>query len=212
MSKGAYYNENDPAAAEWLRELIKQGSIAPGEVDDRSITEVTADDIRAFTQHFFFAGIGIWSLSLRQAGWPDDRPVWTGSCPCQGFSCAGKQKGFADPRHLWPEWFRLIRECRPSTIFGEQVSAAIKLGWLDLVFSDLEGQGYACGAAVLPASIVGAPHVRSRLYFVASIDNCGELHYDNAKLRKQGGENEKMPYMPENKTIDGVQTRAEIGG
>lgn len=86
----AYYNENDPYAAQWLRNLITAGHIAKGDVDERSIVDVRADDLRGYTQCHFFAGIGGWSLALRLAGWPDDRPVWTGSCPCQPFSAAGK--------------------------------------------------------------------------------------------------------------------------
>jgi DNA (cytosine-5)-methyltransferase 1 len=104
---------------------------------------------------------------LRLAAWPDDRPVWTGSCPCQPFSTAGTRKGFADERHLWPAWFSLIRELCPPIVFGEQVEAAIGWGWIDAVFSDLEQEGYACGTAVLPACGVGAPHIRQRLWFVA---------------------------------------------
>jgi DNA (cytosine-5)-methyltransferase 1 len=163
----AYYNERDLFAAQWLRNLMTAGLIAPGHVDDRSIEEVRADDLQGFTQCHFFAGIAGWSLALRQAGWPDDRPVWTGSCPCQPFSAAGKGKAADDERHLWPCWFSLIRECKPSIVFGEQVEAAIGWGWLDVVFSDLEAEGYACGAAVLPACGVGAPHIRNRLWFVA---------------------------------------------
>lgn len=111
----AYYNENDPFAAAWLRELIRRGHIAKGEVDERSITEVRAADVRGYKQCHFFAGIGVWSYSLRCAGWPDTRPVWTGSCPCPSFSAAGKGQGFTDPRHLWPDWCGLIRECRLQT-------------------------------------------------------------------------------------------------
>ena len=88
----AYYNEIDPFAAQWLRELIKAGHIALGEVDTRSIENVAADDLAGFTQCHFFAGIGTWSYALRCAGWPDDRPVWTGSCPCQPFSSARQAK------------------------------------------------------------------------------------------------------------------------
>ena len=124
----AYYNEIDPKAAAWLRELIKNGLIAPGEVDERSIEDVTPNDVRGFTQCHFFAGIGAWSHALRKAGWPDDRPVWTGSCPCQPFSAAGKGAGFADERHLWPVFHRLIRECRPEIVFGEQVSSSLVTG------------------------------------------------------------------------------------
>jgi len=169
----AYYNENDPKAAAWLRELIKGGRIANGEVDERSIVDVEPDDLLGFRQFHFFAGIGGWSLALRIAGWPDDREVWTGSCPCQGFSTAGKGKGGADDRHLWPDWFRLIRECKPPSLFGEQVSAAIGHGWLDLVCTDLEREGYACGSAVLGAHSIGAPHIRQRLYWVAHTDLAG---------------------------------------
>ena len=163
----AYYNEFDPKAAAWLRELIAQGHVAPGEVDERSITDVRPDELLGFTQCHFFAGIGGWSLALRLAGWPDDRPVWTGSCPCQPFSAAGKQKGKSDDRHLWPHWFRLIRECAPDAIHGEQVAGAIKHGWLDDVQADLEKENYACGPVVLPACGFGAPHMRQRLWFVA---------------------------------------------
>jgi DNA (cytosine-5)-methyltransferase 1 len=163
----AYYNENDPYAAQWLRNLVAAGQIAPGDVDERNIQDVSADDLRPYTQAHFFAGIGGWSVALRLAGWPDDRPVWTGSCPCQPFSAAGKGKAGNDERHLWPQWFSLIAQRRPAIIFGEQVEAAIGWGWLDVVLADLEGAGYACGASVLPACGVGAPHIRSRLWFVA---------------------------------------------
>jgi DNA (cytosine-5)-methyltransferase 1 len=168
----AYYNEIDPYCAEWLRNLIREGLIAPGDVDDRSIVDVKPDDLRGYTQCHFFAGLGGWSYALRLAMYPDDRPVWTGSCPCQPFSAAGKGKASGDERHLWPEWFRLIRAVRPSIIFGEQVEAAVGWGWLDLVQSDLEEEGYTVGAAVLPACSVGAPHIRQRLWFVADTE-CG---------------------------------------
>ena len=89
----SYYNEFNPQAAAWLRELIKQGLIADGEVDERSIVDVEASDIRGFTQCHWFAGVGGWSYSLRLAGIPDDFPVWSASLPCQPFSCAGNQQG-----------------------------------------------------------------------------------------------------------------------
>lgn len=163
----AYYNEFDPFAAQWLRNLIDAGLIAPGIVDDRSITDVTASDLSGFTQCHFFAGIGGWSLALRIAGVPDTFKCWTGSPPCQPFSVAGKQLGQLDERHLAPTFMRLIAQCRPPVLFGEQVAAAIGKHWLDDLFTELEAEGYACGAAVLPASSVGAPHKRDRLFFGA---------------------------------------------
>jgi len=163
----AYYNEIDSFAAQWLRNLIAAGHIADGDVDQRSIVDVLPGDLSGYTQAHFFAGIGGWSLALRLAGWADDRPVWTGSCPCQPFSVAGKGIGEADPRHVWPIWFRLIREHRPCVVLGEQVAAAIGRGWYDDVADDLEREGYAVAAAVLPAAGVGAPHIRDRLWFVA---------------------------------------------
>ena len=125
------------------------------------------DDLRGFTQCHFFAGLGGWAYAARLAGWPDDRPLWTGSAPCQPFSTAGQQKGTADERHLWPVFFSLIRACRPPVVMGEQVAAAVGKDWLDGVSSDLEGIGYACGAVVVPACAVDAPHRRDRLWFVA---------------------------------------------
>ena len=163
----AYYNEIDPKAAAWLRELIKEGHITPGIVDERSIEDVKPDELREFTQCHFFAGIGVWSYALRRAGWPDDKPVWTGSCPCQPFSAAGKSAGFADERHLWPAWFHLIAQCQPDHIFGEQVASKDGLGWLDLVQADLEAAQYPNSAVDLGAAGVGSPHLRQRLWFVA---------------------------------------------
>src|SRR6185369_12334447 len=101
------------------------------------------------------------------ADWDDDRPVWTASLPCQPFSIAGEGKGGADDRNLWPAYFRLVQEFRPEHQFGEQVEAAIKLGWLDGVSTDLEQEGYTVGAVVLPAACVGAPHPRHRIFWVA---------------------------------------------
>lgn len=163
----AYFNEIDPYAAQWLRNLIAAGHIAPGDVDERSIVDVHPDDLKGYAQCHFFAGIGGWSYAARLAGWPDDRALWTGSCPCQPFSVAGKGEGAKDERHLWPAFFALIRSCRPDVVMGEQVAAAVGKDWLDGVSADLEGIGYACGATVVSACAVDAPHRRDRLWFVA---------------------------------------------
>jgi DNA (cytosine-5)-methyltransferase 1 len=177
-----WYNENGPYAAAWLRNLIVAGHIAPGDVDERSIVDVRSDDLAGYVQCHFFAGIGGWSHALRLAGWPDDRPVWTGSCPCQPFSTAGKQKGFADERHLWPEFRRLIAERLPSVVFGEQVASAID--WLRLVRSDLEALGYAVGAMPIEAASAGADHLRDRFWFVA--DRKGEQVGTAGQSRQRG--------------------------
>lgn len=178
-----YYNEFDPYAAQWLRNLIKAGHIPVGDVDDRSITDVCARDLKGYTQCHFFAGIGGWSRALQLAEFPTDRQVWTGSCPCQPFSVAGKGKGTDDERHLWPVWFNLIKECQPSVIFGEQVAAAMGHGWIDGVFADLENEDYACAAAIIPACSVGAPHRRERLWFVA--DSNSAMPYRSGESRKR---------------------------
>jgi len=163
----AYYNDIDPHAVAWLKELITAGLIAPGDVDGRSITEVQPQDLDGYTQCHFFAGIGGWSYALRLAGWPDDRPCWTGSLPCQPFSVAGKGLGTKDKRHLWPEFARLIEQRSAPTIFGEQVASKAGRTWLATVRTDLEDLGYAVGAADLCAAGTGAPHIRQRLWWVA---------------------------------------------
>ena len=163
----AYYNEIDPYCAQWLRNLIAAGHIAPGEVDERSIVDVRGIDVRGFTQVHLCAGVGVWSYALRLAGWEDSQRVWTASFPCQPFSAAGRGGGFCDERHLWPHGARLIGECRPDTVFGEQVASADGLAWLDFVCADLEATGYAIGAVDTCAAGFGAPHIRQRLYFVA---------------------------------------------
>jgi len=222
----AYYNEIDPYAAQWLRNLIAAGHIAPGDVDERSINDVKADDLKSYTQCHFFAGIGVWSYALRLAGWPDDRPVWTGSCPCQPFSAAGKQQGTADDRHLWPVWAELIRQRKPAVVFGEQVEAAIRHGWLDLVQADLEGIGYAFAAAGIPAAGFGAPHIRQRLWFVADAGNEGLERRSGAERSEQwengqadalrafvGLENPELPAQSRQRSVGGPSLfQQEAGG
>lgn len=197
MAGPAYYNEIDPYAADWLRNLIAADHIAPGDVDERSIEDVHPDDLRGYTQCHFFAGIGVWSYALRRAGWPDDRPVWTGSCPCQPFSAAGKGAAFDDERHLWPAWHWLISQRHPPVVFGEQVASKDAEPWLDLVQTDLEALGFAVGALAFPSAGVGAPHIRERTYFMA--------HAGSARLEERmrlGGK----------QGIEGGRRNADAGG
>lgn len=168
-----YYNEIDEKKAAALRQLIYEGYLPEGVVDTRDIREVKADELREFTQCHFFAGYGGWAFALQYAGISTDEPIWTGSCPCQSFSVAGKKKGKEDDRHLLPVWQKLIIESGVPKVFGEQVSAAIAYGWLDDVHEGLEAEGYTIGKAVLPACSVGAAHQRNRLWFVA-YSRCNE--------------------------------------
>ena len=182
----AYYNEIDPYAAQWLRNLIAANLIARGDVDERSIVDVRAGDLAGYGQCHFFAGIGGWSYALRIAEWPDDCRVWTGSCPCQPLSSAGQHKGHADERHLWPAFYSLIAECSPSIVFGEQVASKDGREWLAGVRADLETLGYAVGAADLCAAGVGAPHIRQRLYWVADADGGSKSDSGLQRSRQHG--------------------------
>ena len=189
----AYYNENDPKAAAWLRELIRANLIAPGDVDERSIADVCPGDLGGYAQHHFFAGIGGWSCALRLAGWSDSRPVWTGSCPCQPFSAAGKGGGAADSRHLWPDFWWLIAQRKPSVVFGEQVASGAGREWLAGVRADMETLGYAVGAADLCAAGVGSPHIRQRLYWVADSKQTRTEVHPKARIAINGYETASRP-------------------
>jgi len=164
-----FYNDNDAFCAQWLRNLGDAGLLPVGFVDERSIIDIEPSDLAGYEQCHFFAGIGGWPYALSLAGWRG--PVWTGSCPCQPLSSAahGRNRRQDAKEHLWPTWFRLIAECRPRTIFGEQV--ALAGDWFDGVCDDLEELGYAVGASVLPACGIGFDHTRSRLFFVAHTDS-----------------------------------------
>ena len=209
--KKHYYNENFPHAAAWLRKLIAAGHIPDGDVDERSITDVAATDLTGYTQCHFFAGIGGWPLALRLAGWPEDREVWTGSCPCQPYSTAstahGGAKGQSDSRHLWPKFDSLIAKRKPAIVIGEQVESAIGWAWWDEVALDLEAEGYACAAVVLRADLFGADHQRKRLLWVADAGGEGwEGHQQDISI--SGGKVEAFtehgnPFADARRALDG---------
>jgi DNA (cytosine-5)-methyltransferase 1 len=182
-----YYSEWDSYAAQWLRNLIARGLIPEGDVDERSIADVSADDLTGYTQCHFFAGIGGWPLALSIAGWPVEREVWTGSCPCQPFSAAGKRRGTSDERHLWPVWRPLIAKRRPAVVFGEQVASKDGRAWLAGVRTDLEAMGRRVGAADLCSAGVGSPNIRQRLYWVGDADGGRPPpRWSSASLARQG--------------------------
>lgn len=188
----AYYNEIDPYAAQWLRNLMDEGWITKGDVDERSIEDVRPNDLTGYDRVHFFAGIGVWDYALNQAGYGRNK-AWTGSCPCQPFSAAGKGAGFADERHLWPHFHWLIAQCRPPVVFGEQVASKDGLAWWDVVSADLEGTGYTSGAVDTCAACFGAPHIRQRLYWVAYAD--GRQLAGQSILRgvERDGQNARRP-------------------
>src|SRR5262245_44116707 len=160
-----YFNDSEPYVAAWLRNLYPEAT-----VDDRSILAVNPGDLPGHRRCHFFAGIGGWQYALELAGWPEDEPIWTASLPCQPVSSAGRAAGVCDERHLWPAFHRLVAECRPPVIVGEQVASAAGRAWLAGVRTDLEDLGYAVGAADLCAAGVGAPQIRQRLFWVADAD------------------------------------------
>jgi DNA (cytosine-5)-methyltransferase 1 len=95
-----------------------------------------------------------------------------GGYPCQPFSVAGHQRGERDPRHLWPEMYRILRELRPRWLVCENVAGHVELG-LDAVLGDLEAAGYSATTFVIPACAVGAPHRRDRVWIVAHAPGLG---------------------------------------
>lgn len=202
-----YYNDVDPVVCSWLRELMQEGVIPEGDIDERSIAEVKAADVLGYERAHFFCGIGGWEYALQLARWPEGEPVWTGSCPCPPFSSAGKKKQcpecagkpiphplktgifacvecghewLADDRHLWPEFLRLIRECRPPIIFGEQVAGADGVIWVTGVRATVEALDYRFGAADLCAAGIRAPHRRQRLWWMAHTEGGGRQGFPAA--------------------------------
>ena len=194
------YNENEPFAIRWLEQLQERNLIPEGRIDGRSITELRPEDCDP-TSHFF-AGIGGWAYALQLAGWNPARDVWTGSCPCQPFSIAGKGTGTSDKRHLWPIWRDLIAECHPPVIFGEQTSSKLGRDWLSGVRTDLEALGYAVGAADLCAASVNAPHRRQRLYWVAHTRHSGDMGWGRLRDSAPGALSaaEEDPYSCEGRS------------
>jgi DNA (cytosine-5)-methyltransferase 1 len=111
--------------------------------------------------------------NARRPDFPERTDLVCGGFPCQPFSQAGKQQAQDDPRHLWPEMFRIIRELRPTWVCGENVTGLIRLG-LDEVLTDLEGEGYATRTFNIPACATGAPHLRQRLWIIAHANSESE--------------------------------------
>lgn len=165
------YTDIDQFCCTWLESLIRAGLLPKGDVLCEDIKKINPGTVKKYTQRHWMCGIGGWPHALSLAGWPVDRPVDTASLPCQPFSIAGKQQGEKDDRHIWPTFRQAVSVLKSPTIFGEQVPQAIRLGWLDGIFDDLEAENYACGAIVLPSCSVGSPNIRQRLWWVADSAN-----------------------------------------
>jgi len=132
-----------------------------------------------------------------QADGIDKIDIITGGYPCQPFSVAGRKKGEEDPRHVWPEMFRLVKELRPTWVIGENVGNHVKLG-LDSVLSDLESEGYSARTFSISASSIGANHKRERLWILAYSERNGLTSTKNGRgieeaIRKeQEGQNNSL--------------------
>ena len=119
--------------------------------------------------------------------------VITGGYPCQPFSVAGKQKAEQDPRHLWPEYFRLIKELRPTWVIGENVSGHIKLG-LDTVLTNLESEGYSTRTFSISASSVGANHKRERIWILGYSQSKQSCSKNNSSKQGKASEEKQVKF------------------
>lgn len=207
-----YANEWESYPAAWLRNLAAAGEIPPCDVDERSIADVRADELRGFHQWHMFAGIGGWPIALRLAGWPDDREIFTASCPCQPFSKAGCGAGFGDDRDLWPCTHAIIRYLRPEVCMGEQVDGPAGNVWLDRTRTDLEGIGYTFGAIILPALCVNGPSRRYRWFWIASRTPGGRKALERITGKGWRPAGQPAEAVSESGSVERLAGRCGVGG
>ena len=122
---------------------------------------------------------------ITTADWSTVEPIdWLcAGYPCQPFSHAGRRKGATDDRHLWPHVARATRDLRPRHVLLENVRGHVSLG-LDAVLADLAALGYDTRWGVVRAADIGAPHIRARLFIIAT---------DTARESKRDGLREGRP-------------------
>lgn len=169
-----------------------------------------------------FVEIDPWCRAVLRKHWPDApqhddlktfdaRPLrgrvdlLTGGYPCQPFSFAGARLGDADPRHLWPDVRRVVADARPRWCLFENVAGHVTLG-LDVVLADLEGLGYACEAAVIPACGVDSPQLRERVWILAHADGTSpDAHAAARPQRRPARQRPRWPREPRvGRVADGV--------
>jgi DNA (cytosine-5)-methyltransferase 1 len=107
-----------------------------------------------------------------------DIDLISGGFPCQPYSIAGKKQGSNDERALWNEMFRIIKELQPKWVVGENVDNFTKMDDFEKANSDLESIGYKVQSFIIPASAVGAPHRRNRVFMVGYSVSESELQAD----------------------------------
>jgi DNA (cytosine-5)-methyltransferase 1 len=127
----------------------------------------------------------------------DQIDIITGGYPCQPFSVAGRKKGEDDPRHVWPEMFRLIKELRPTWVIGENVGGHIKLG-LDTVLENLESEGYSARTFSISATSIGANHKRERVWIIANLADTERLGRTEGTQKSEELKREESSDKPDN--------------
>jgi DNA (cytosine-5)-methyltransferase 1 len=143
LSRTVCYIERDPYCQRIIEQRQRDGWLSPAPI---------WDDLRTFNGRpwrgcvdFIFGGI-----------------------PCQPYSCAGKQRGAADERDLWPDTRRIIREVGPRLVLIENVTGLLaRPDWMGRILGELAEDGFDAEWATVSAADVGAWHLRKRVWIVA---------------------------------------------